>query len=83
MQVDNLVLVKCLGKGSFGEVYLTQKIGDNKYYATKKYERKKIEKSNLIKYLENEIEILQILDHPNIVKFEDIKKTKRKIYKII
>ena len=80
MQVDNLVLVKCLGKGSFGEVYLTQKIGDNKYYATKKYERDKIKKSNLIKYLENEIKILQILDHPNIVKFEDIKKTKNHYY---
>ena len=80
MQVDNLVLVKCLGKGSFGEVYLTQKIGDNKYYATKKYEREKIKKSNLIKYLENEIKILQILDHPNIVKFGDIKKTKNHYY---
>jgi len=37
MIVDNLVLEKCLGKGSFGEVYLTKIKGDDtKKFATKK-----------------------------------------------
>ena len=36
MQIDNLILEKPLGKGSFGTVYLTKIKGDNKYYATKK-----------------------------------------------
>ena len=37
MIVDNLNLEKCLGKGAFGEVYLTTKKGDDKKkYATKK-----------------------------------------------
>ena len=81
MQVDNLILEKCLGKGAFGEVYLTKKAGDNnKMYATKKYERDKIENTEAMKYLKNEIAILQTLNHPNIVKFEDVKKTKKHFY---
>ena len=74
MQVDNLILEKSLGKGAFGEVFLTKKVGDdNKIYATKQYERDKIENTEAMKYLKNEIAILQTLNHPNIVKFEDVK----------
>ena len=80
MQIDNLYLEKCLGKGAFGEVYLTKKTGETKYYATKKYDRDKIENTDAMKYLKNEITILQSLKHPNIVKFEDIKKTKKHYY---
>ena len=79
-QGDNLSLEKSLGKGSFGEVFLTKIKGDNKYYATKKYEREQIEKSGQMKYLKNEIVILQNLNHPNIVKYIDIKKTKKHFY---
>ena len=80
MQIDDLYLETCLGKGSFGEVYLTKKTGDTKYYATKKYDRDKIENTEALKYLKNEIVILKMLNHPNIVKFVDIKKTKKHYY---
>ena len=33
-----------------------------------------------MKYLKNEINILQSLKHPNIVKYDDIKKTKKHFY---
>ena len=80
MIVDNLILEKCIGKGSFGEVYITTKKGSNQKYATKKFEREDIEKTEAMKYLKNEIIILQNLKHPNIVKFEDVKKTKKHFY---
>ena len=80
MQVDNLILEKCLGKGAFGEVYLTKRKGENQCYATKKYERDQIENTEAFRYLKNEISILQSLNHPNIVKFVDIKKTKKHFY---
>ena len=35
-QVGTFTLLKSLGKGSFGEVYLTQKAGRNGFFATKK-----------------------------------------------
>ena len=81
MIVDDLTLEKCLGKGAFGEVYLTTKKGDNtKKYATKKFERAEIENGEAMKYLRNEIVILQFLRHPNIVRYEEVKKTKKHFY---
>ena len=80
MIVDNLVLEKCIGKGSFGEVYLTSKKGSTEKYATKKFERDQIEGTEAMKYLKNEIIILQHLKHPNIVKYDDVKKTKKHFY---
>jgi serine/threonine protein kinase len=73
-------LEKCLGKGAFGEVYLTSRKGDDKKYATKKIDREEVEKGEGIKYLKNEIIILQYLRHPNIVRFEEVKKTKKHYY---
>ena len=80
MIVDNLVLEKCIGKGAFGEVYLTSKKGTTEKFATKKLEREQIENSEAMKYLKNEIIILQNLKHPNIVKYDDVKKTKKHFY---
>ena len=80
IKIDNLILEKCLGKGNFGEVHLTRIEGDNKLYATKIYERAKIENTDAFKYLSNEINILNNLKHPNIVKFVQVKKTKNHYY---
>ena len=84
MIVDNLILEKCIGSGAFGEVYLTMIKGDNsRKFATKKLERSKIEGTEAMKYLKNEILILQKLNHPNIVKYESIKKSKKHFYLVM
>ena len=81
MQVDNLLLEKELGKGAFGEVYLTKIENDPALYATKVYDREKIEKSpDLFRYLKTEATILKNLNHPNIVKLKEVKKTKKHFY---
>ena len=81
MIIDNLILEKCIGKGSFGEVYITSVKGDDKKkLATKKLERDQIEGTEALKYLTNEIKILHKLNHPNIAKFESVKKTKKHFY---
>ena len=83
MKIENYDLETCLGKGAFGEVYLTSRKGDPKKYATKKLDREEIESGEGIKYLRNEIVILQYLNHPNIVKFQEVKKTKKHYYIIM
>ena len=81
MKLENYELDKFLGKGAFGEVYLTTKKGEDKKFATKKLDRAEMEKEeDAMKYLRNEIVILQYLEHPNIVKFEEVKKTKKHFY---
>ena len=84
MIIDNYILEKSLGKGAFGEVFLALMKGDSsKKFAAKKLERTEIEKSEAMKYLKNEILILKKLNHPNIVKYETIKKTKKHFYLIM
>ena len=79
-QIDDLILEKFLGKGSFGEVYLSTKKGHRQYYATKKIERKIADKPSLKKYFDNEINILSHLNHPNIVKLVEIKRSVQHYY---
>ena len=74
-QIDDVILLKVLGKGAFGEVYLSQKQGRNEYFATKKIDRKIADKPSLKKYLDNEISILSSINHPNIVKLEGVKRS--------
>ena len=78
--IGDLTLLKCLGKGSFGEVYLSTKKGRNEYFATKKMNKKQIDQPSLFKYFQNEIKLLQSLKHPNIVKIEEVKTTSEYYY---
>ena len=83
MLLDDYTLEKKLGKGAFGEVYLTTKKGTSQLFATKKLDKEFFENQTTRKYLLNEIYILKELDHPNIVKFADLKKTKNHCYIIM
>ena len=82
MIVDNYLLDKLIGKGANSEVYLTRKKGSNIKYATKKYSRNKIENTEYFKNLKKEIIILQNIKHPNVIKVEDVKKTKNSFYAV-
>ena len=80
--LDDFLLVKTIGKGNFGEVFLTQRKGTKELYATKKMERRVYEKPPLLNRLYNEVQILRMINHPNIVKFIDLKKTQNSYYLI-
>ena len=78
--IDEFALIKCIGKGAFGEVYLTSKKGSSQLYATKKVPKNKIESSSIKKYFLNEISILRELNHKNIIKLETIRQTIHNYY---
>jgi serine/threonine protein kinase len=83
-KVDDLTLIKFLGKGSYGEVYLTKKDGKSELFATKKMDRKIMDQPQISKYFKNEIAILRELKyHRNIVKLEDVKMTKKHYYLVM
>ena len=80
MQLDDYILTKSLGKGSFGEVFLTRKKDSKILYATKRLDRAFSEKPQNMKNLTKEIAILKAIRHPNIIKLIELKKTKNHIY---
>lgn len=62
-------IVKELGMGKFGEVYLAQHAETGFLVALKKIVKKKIEEYKMTEQLKDEIRLHNSLDHPNIVKF--------------
>ena len=80
MMIDEYCLIKCIGRGAFGEVYLTSKKGSNQLFATKKVPKQKVETPSIKKYFINEINILRELNHKNIIKLETIRQTVHNFY---
>ena len=78
--IDEYCLIKCIGRGAFGEVYLTSKKGSNQLFATKKVSKQKVETPSIKKYFINEINILRELNHKNIVRLETIRQTVHNFY---
>ena len=83
MMLDDYLLTQLLGKGTFGDVFLTTKKGSNLSYATKRMERELVENPHYCKYFVNEVSILRNVFHKNIVKIVDLKKTKNHYYIIM
>lgn len=80
MIVEDLTLIKTIGKGAFGEVFLTSKTGTQEKFATKKVKKSLVMSEKVKKYFNNELYILKQVNHPNIVKLYDIKQTLNNFY---
>ena len=80
MIVEDLTLIKTIGKGAFGEVYLTSKSGSAEKFATKKVKKSVVMSDKVKKYFNNELLILKQVNHPNIIKLHEIKQTLNNFY---
>ena len=80
MIVEDLTLIEKLGKGTFGEVFLTKKKNDPQVYATKKVAKNLVLQEKIKKYFNNEIYLLKNVGHPNIIKLFEIKQTVNNFY---
>ena len=82
-KVGDYTLYKVLGKGSFGEVYLTLNANNPEILATKKLDKKQTDRPSVKKYFDNEISIMKELIHPNIVRFYDLLATYSHYYVVM
>ena len=82
--IDDLTLISYIDAGCFAETFLSKKKGSDKLYATKRISIKMIIQEPYLKnYIQNEINVLKKLNHPNIVKLYDIKADKEYIYLVM
>jgi len=83
LKVNDYVLFKSIGKGSFGEVYLTENEKTHKRYATKRIHTAILKSRDAIKYLKNEIKIMKQLDHENIIKLHESLESSNNVYLVM
>lgn len=72
-----------LGKGSFGEVFLVQKVDTQKLFAMKVLPKDKIMSENLIKYALTERKVTSYLKHPFIVSLNYAFQTAEKLFLVL
>ena len=79
---EDFIIIKKLGRGSYGNVFKVKSKKNNKIYAMKAFDVKYLEHYNQIKSTKRE-DLLKYLSHPHIVKYhKQIIKEEKNIYHI-
>ena len=68
--------IKLLGEGAFGKAYLVESVSDKSTCVIKQVDLSKMSEKEKKDTL-TEARVLEALNHPNIVKFREVYKTKR------
>ncbi|TQW10936.1 carbon catabolite derepressing protein kinase [Cordyceps javanica] len=76
-------VIRTLGEGSFGKVRLATHIGTGQQVALKIIARKKLISRDMVGRVEREIEYLQLLRHPHIIKLYTVIKTQTEIIMVL
>ncbi|KAK7739180.1 Protein kinase [Cytospora paraplurivora] len=82
-RVGQYNIVKTLGEGSFGKVKLAVHRGTGQQVALKIISRKKLISRDMAGRVEREIEYLQLLRHPHIIKLYTVIKTSTEIIMVL
>ena len=72
-----------LGRGSFGEVYLVEKLPEGELFAMKILHKRKIMGQNLVRYARTERDVLSYFSHPFIVSIRYAFQTPEKLFMIL
>jgi serine/threonine protein kinase len=68
--LDDFHIHRTIGTGSFGRVHLVKEKSGSKYYAMKALVKSDIVKNRQVEHTVNEKKILEMLDHPFLVKLQ-------------
>ena len=80
----NFEMLKILGKGKFGEVYLARYENTNQFFAIKKVNRKQVEKNpKAMEYFETETRLMSEFNHPNLMKVLSLMITSNSFYVVL
>jgi serine/threonine protein kinase len=68
-----------LGKGSYAVVHLAVDVDTGKRYALKSYEKEKMSSNTRKGIIENEIKVLNCINHPRVVRLHKVIQTKNHV----
>ena len=83
LSVNDFSTIKVIGKGSYGKVLLVKKNDDGKIYAMKVLKKKAMIKRNQVTHIKAERKIMELIDHPFIVKLRYAFQTPQKLYMVM
>ena len=72
-----------IGKGSYGKVLLVKKNNEKKVYAMKVLKKKQMIKRNQVEHIKAERKIMELVDHPFIVKLKYAFQNPQKLYLVM
>ena len=70
LTINDFSIIKVIGKGSYGKVLLVKKNDEDKVYAMKVLKKKAMIKRNQVEHIKAERKIMELVDHPFIVKLK-------------
>lgn len=80
MSINDFSILKVVGKGSYGKVLLVKKNDDQTIYAMKVLKKKHMIKRNQVEHIRTERSILEMIDHPFIIKLKYAFTNPQKLY---
>ena len=80
IKLDGYEVIKALGEGAFGRVFIAKNRKANCFGALKRLKKAEIIKSHQVDHLKNECYILNSLSHPLIVRMEGIAQDSRYLF---
>ncbi|EER01160.1 RAC-beta serine/threonine-protein kinase-A, putative [Perkinsus marinus ATCC 50983] len=83
VSLEDFVLIKVIGKGSYGKVMLVRYKKDNNVYAMKMLRKENVMKRNQVEHTRTERNVLETVSHPFIVNLVYAFQTPKKLYFIL
>ena len=83
LTINDFTTLKVIGKGSYGKVLLVEKKDDKKIYAMKILKKKAMIKRNQVAHIKTERKIMELIDHPFIVKLRYAFQNPQKLYMVM
>lgn len=82
-RLDSFKMIKVIGKGSFGKVFLVREIKTNEMFALKVLKKDNIIKRNQVEHTRTERNVLGYVNHPFIVGLSMAFQSKNKLYFVL
>ena len=80
LKIDDFMLMKVIGRGSFGKVYMAKKKDTGKVYAVKTLKKDFIIRTNQVENTKIERDIMQQINHPFVVRLHYAFQSSESLY---